>query len=77
MSNLTTIDSLVLDTVTGGARSGDQLINDLNSLASSVKELGNKTSGFSSSQMLLLAMLAMRNQQPAGVVYVGRPRFCW
>ena len=77
-TTLATIDSLVLDSVTGGrSGAGDQLLNDLNSMASSIKDLSNKTSGFSSSQMLLLAVLAMRNQQPTNVVYVGRPRWYW
>jgi hypothetical protein len=77
MSNLTTIDTLALETVTGGTKSGDALLKDLSSLASSIKDLSAKTSGFSSTQMLLLVALAMRNQQPANVVYVGRPRFYW
>jgi hypothetical protein len=79
MSNvLTPIDSLVLATVTGGkSSSSDYLLKDLSSLASSIKDLSKQTSGMSSTEMLLLCCLAMRNQQPqSNVVYVARgPRY--
>jgi hypothetical protein len=69
MSNLKALDSNALDTVTGGARSsyssGSQLANQLSTLADSVKCLSNKTSGFSSSQFLLFAALALQSQRPA------------
>jgi hypothetical protein len=71
------IDSFVLETVTGGKSSSDALLKDLSSLATSIKDLSSKTSDFSSTQMLLLVALAMRNQQSqANVVYVARgPRY--
>jgi hypothetical protein len=80
MSNvLMPIDSLVLQTVTGGYKSsGDALLNDLSSLASSIKDLSSQTSGMSSTQMLLLCCLAMRNQQSqSNVLYVARGSRCW
>jgi hypothetical protein len=79
MSNaLTTIDTLSLETVTGGYKSsGDALLKDLSSLASSIKDLSKQTNGMSSSQMMLMVVLAMRNQaQSSNVVYVARgPRY--
>jgi hypothetical protein len=77
--DLMPIDLGQLATVTGG-KHGDPLINDLSYLATSIKDLTAKTSGFSSSSMLLLCMLALqRNNGGFGrtntnVVYVSRPR---
>ncbi|MBA2543362.1 MAG: hypothetical protein H0V17_27220 [Deltaproteobacteria bacterium] len=74
---LVTIDLATLTTVTGG-KSGDPLINDLSYLASSIKDLTKQTSGFSSSSMLLLCMLALQrnnNAAQTNVVYVQRPRY--
>lgn len=83
MSNqLATIDPAALDTVTGGksnSKSGtniDSLISQLNSMTGTIKDIQNKTKGFGQTEMFMLWMLALRNQQPqANVVYVGRPRW--
>ena len=77
----------VLDTVTGGTStrnaycgggSSNVLLNQLSALADSVKDITNKTSGFSSSQFLLFAVLAMANRNNGGggvVYYAGPPRW--
>jgi len=72
------IDLEQLRTVTGG-RASDPLLNDLSSLASQIKDVTAKTSGFSSSQMLLLCALVLQrqNQGHANVVYVGRGPRWW
>ncbi len=83
MSNpIMPIDLDALESVTGGSSprrssygSSEQLLNDLGSLATSIKDVTAKTSGFDSTQMMMFVMLAMRNQSP-NVVYVGRSR-CW
>jgi len=77
MSNaIIPIDATTLAAVTGGTSHSSDPLKDLSSLASSIKDLSKQTSGFSSTQMLLLCVLALqRNQQPAGVVYVGRSRW--
>lgn len=76
------IDLEQLRSVTGGARHGDPLLNDLSSLASQIKNVSKQTSGFSSSQMFLLcALVLQRNNNFGGggntnVVYVSRgPRW--
>ncbi|MBX3156677.1 MAG: hypothetical protein KF773_11795 [Deltaproteobacteria bacterium] len=76
MSDLKALDSSVLDTVTGGT-SGSALANQLSSIADSVKSLTNKTSGFSSSQFLLFAALALQANRPAGgtTVYYSSGRW--
>lgn len=79
MSNLPAIDLAALETVTGGgsrtrsSSSGgiDDLLSQLNSITDSISNISKKTSGFSSSQMMLLCVLAMQRSQP-GVVVVGR-----
>jgi hypothetical protein len=80
MNALVPIDSLSLDSVTGGGSRGgsqiDSLLGQLNSLTSSLGEIKNKTNGLGSSEMLLLCMLAMQNRQ-SNVVYVGRRSGCW
>lgn len=80
MSNLPSIDLHALATITGGRGSSsniDQVLQTLNSITDSIKDISTKTSGFSSSQMMLLCVLAMQRNQPAnGVVVVGRGR-CW
>jgi len=79
MSNeIKAIDLNVLDAVTGGTKRGDSLINDLSYLATSIKDLTQKTSGFSSTQMMLLCCLALQRNQPnasTNVVYVSRGRW--
>ena len=83
MSNLTAIDPAALETVTGGASRGsgsgniDDLLKQLNSITDSISNISKKTSGFSSSQMMLLCVLAMQRSQPNGVVVVGGRRGCW
>lgn len=81
MSNpIMSIDPNVLQTVTGGSHSprsygssSDQLLKDLSSLASSIKDISAKTSGFDSTQTMLFLMLAMqRSNQGSNVVYVRR-----
>jgi hypothetical protein len=77
---LMSIDLNQLDAVSGGKHhgsSGDPVLSQLSSLASGIKDLTAKTSGFSSSQMLLLGLLFMqRNQAPqTNVVYVSRGRW--
>jgi hypothetical protein len=77
MKTPTPIEPTALAAVTGGAtrRGGsniDGLIDQLNTLTSSIKDINQKTSGFGSTEMLVLCMLAMRQQQPPNVVYVGR-----
>ncbi|HEU0030566.1 MAG TPA: hypothetical protein VFQ53_08035 [Kofleriaceae bacterium] len=81
MSNpIQSIEPDALATVTGGTHSSsssDQLLKDIGNLATSIKDITQKTSGFSSTQMLLLCCLALqRNQSHANVVYVG-PRSWW
>jgi len=78
-NEISSIDPNALERVTGGSHEkktyGNSVLNDLNHLASSIKELTNQTSGFSSTQMLLLCCLAMRNQNASSsVVYVNRGR---
>jgi hypothetical protein len=68
MSDIKALDINQLDTVTGGGsrgsyNSGSALANQLSSIADSVKCLTNKTSGFSSSQFLLFAALALQSQR--------------
>ena len=89
MSNvIMPIDLNALGSVTGGSHShgsgsygygaGSPILNDLGNLATQLKDVTAKTSGLSSTSMLLLCCLALqRNQGPAtNVVYFGRPR-CW
>jgi len=77
--NLQPIDTMALETVTGGVRNpAADLANQLSAIADSVTCLSQKTAGFSSSQFLLFAALAMASQrQHSGVVYVGGPRWWW
>lgn len=83
MSNLPAIDLAALQTVTGGgsrtrgSSNGniDDLLKQLNSITDSISNISKKTSGFSSSQMMLLCVLAMQRTQPAGVVVVGPRRW--
>jgi hypothetical protein len=77
--NLQPIDTMALETVTGGTRNaGTDLANQLSAIADSVTCLSQKTSGFSSNQFLLFAALAIASQrQGSGVVYVGGPRYWW
>jgi len=87
MSNvIMPIDLNALGSVTGGGSHGNgsssygggsQILNDLGNLATQLKDVTAKTSGLSSTSMLLLCCLALqRNQGPTNVVYFGRPR-CW
>jgi hypothetical protein len=86
MSNvIQPIDLAVLEAVTGGSHKpasssyGSDVLNEISGLASSIKSLTNQTSGMSSTQMMLLCVLAMRNQQAGGtnVVYVSRGPRWW
>lgn len=77
MKTPTSIEPTALAGVTGGVtrRGGsniDGLIDQLNSLTSSIKDINQKTSGFGNAEMLVLCMLAMQQQQQSNVVYVGR-----
>lgn len=84
MSNeIKPIDLTALDRVTGGSH-GSPVLGDLSAIATQIKDLTNKTSGFSSSQMLLMvAVLASQRNGGFGgwgggatnVVYVSRPRW--
>ena len=87
---LVSIDPHVLDNVTGGkASSGtgsgggsssgiDDLLGQLSSITSSIKDIKTKTSGLSSSEMFMLCALAMQNRpQQASVIYVGPRRGRW
>ena len=81
MSNLPAIDPQALQTVTGGRGSSsgniDDLLKQLDSITNSISNISKKTSGFSSSQMMLLCVLAMQRNQPNGLVVLGRGRGCW
>lgn len=74
-NEIASIDPTALATVTGGkhnsSNGSSSLLNDLSSLATQIKDLSAKTSGFTPSQMLLLGLLAMQRNQ-ANVVYVRR-----
>jgi hypothetical protein len=81
---LVSIDPHVLDAVTGGKGRGggseiDSLLNQLNSITGSIKDITKKTSGLSSTEMLMLCCLAMQNRSAAttSVVYVGPRRGWW
>jgi hypothetical protein len=78
---LTSIDPNALATVTGGggrpSKGGsgiDGLLDQLSSMAGSIKDIKKKTSGFGQTEMLMLCMLAIQNRPQANVVYVGRRR---
>ncbi|HWU88081.1 MAG TPA: hypothetical protein VN253_12430 [Kofleriaceae bacterium] len=79
------IDPLVLGGVTGGKSSSgsssssgiDGLLSQLNSITSSIKDITTKTSGLSSTEMLMLCVLAAQNHAPTSVVYVGGRRSWW
>ena len=83
MSNLSAIDLQALQAVTGGVRGAssnsgiDGVLQTLDSITSSIKDISSKTSGFSSSQMMLLCVIAMQRTQPNGVVLVGGRGRCW
>jgi hypothetical protein len=80
MSNLlTSVDPNVLDAVLGGAAvtsrcstSNDQLLQTLNSLSTSIQNIGNTSnqSGMSTTTLLMLGLLMNQNRQ---VVFVRRP----
>jgi hypothetical protein len=86
MSNLLTpVDLAALHTVTGGtsskglspvsggSSSNDALLQQLNSLSSTIKEIGNtaKKTGFSTTEVLMLGLLL--NQRSQVNVIVRRP----
>lgn len=80
MSNpIAPLDSLDLETVTGGTNSvrcsgtSDPLLNQLTGLANTIKDIGNasKASGFSSTDIMMLGLLM--SQRNNSVVYVRRP----
>ncbi len=74
------IDALALETVTGGATvssrcsTSDTLLNQLTSLASTIKDIGTATKGFSSTDMLMLGLLLAQRRQ---VNVVVGPRYYW
>ena len=83
---LVSIDPHVLDIVTGGKShnsSGgssniDGLLNQLNSITSSIKDIKTKTNGLSSSEMFMLCALALQNRPAStGVVVVGTRGRWW
>jgi hypothetical protein len=84
MSNLLTpVDLQLLDAVTGGATatatatsrctSSDQLLQQLTSLSSTIKDIGNTANktGFSTTEVLMLGLLMNQNRQVN--VFVRRP----
>jgi hypothetical protein len=75
MSNpIMSIDPAVLATVTGGK--SDPLLRDISNLANQIKDVTKATSGMSSTQMMLLAMVfAQRNNANTNVVYVRSGRY--
>jgi hypothetical protein len=86
MSNdIKPIDLTTLELVTGGGHRpnnssssyGSGVLNELSGLASQIKNLTNQTSGMSTTQMMLMCCLMMRNHNPGtSVVYVARgPRY--
>lgn len=84
---LVSIDPHVLDIVTGGKSHGssgsgsgsiDNLLSQLSSITSSIKDIKTKTSGLSSTEMFMLCALALQNRSASSsVVYVGTRRGCW
>lgn len=86
---LNSIDPDVLAAVTGGkshststSNSGsssniDGLLQQLNSITGSIKDIQNKTNGLSSNEMFMLVALAIQNRPAANVVYVGTRRGRW
>lgn len=86
---LTSIDPDTLAAVTGGkshstssSNSGsssniDGLLQQLNSITGSIKDIQNKTNGLSSNEMFMLVALAIQNRPAANVVYVGTRRGRW
>jgi hypothetical protein len=84
MSNLTSVDAHTLESVTGGASTtpttksttqstSSDLLSTLTSLSNTIKDIGTaaKTSGFSSTEMLMLGLLFSQNRQVN--VFVRRP----
>jgi hypothetical protein len=82
MSNLLTpVDAHTLQSVTGGANTtsttacstSSDLLSTLTSLSNTIKDIGSvaKTSGFSSTEMLMLGLLFNQNRQVN--VFVRRP----
>ena len=53
----------------------DGLLNQLNSITGSIKDIKTKTSGLSQTEMLMLCVLAAQNRPSASVVYVGARRW--
>ena len=81
---LVSIDPHVLDEVLGGKSHGssssniDGLLSQLSSITGSIKDITKKTSGLSSTEMLMLCCLALQNRSaPSSVVYVGPRRGWW
>jgi len=83
---LVSIDPHVLDAVTGGKATSspssgsgniDDLLGQLNSITSSIKDIKTKTNGLSSPEMFMLCALALQNRPSANVVYVGPRRGWW
>lgn len=81
-SPLVSISSDALDTVTGGGSSVgsnlDGLLNQLNSITSTLKDINKKTSGLGSTEMLMLCLLASQSRGNSSFVYVRTRRGgCW
>ena len=81
MTDLTFLDSVALDTVTGGKTSSNEaLTTQLSALQSSIKDLAKQPqqSAFGNpTNMMLFALLASRPSAPAStnIVYVRRGRW--
>jgi hypothetical protein len=77
---MTSVDPCALEAVTGGAASArsvgssSDLLQTLNSLSSTLKNLGtaSRTSGFSTTEILMLGFLMTQNRSQINV-FVRRP----
>lgn len=86
---LTPVDLQILEAVTGGATgsttgsttprcsssSSDQILQTLNSLSSTIKDIGNTANktGFSTTEVLMLGLLMNQNRGGQVNVFVRRP----
>jgi phage-related minor tail protein len=83
MSNLLTpVDPQILEAVTGGtattprpSSSNDTLLETLNSISSTIKDLGNTAhqTGFSMTEVMMLGILMNQNRGGQVNVFVRRP----
>jgi hypothetical protein len=85
MSNvIMPIDLQTLQAVTGGSHknSSSALLTDISNLASQIKDVAKQTSGFDSTQLLLLCCVALQRQNAnpyaqTNVVYYSRSGRRW